>query len=167
MDRCRSIVRRRAIFRGLFNRCEATSFQVRLLSASAASKISASTLRRSPKRAVLASTAACLSNGEVNLVKERPPNQHAAGVGPRAAIRKLHQKEMSLQEKLEFVEQARLDALLGACRLSLHSWKSGVKCYIAFIGTIRLFLGSGRRECLPVFRYSAWGQRPIFPTNSG
>ena len=121
------------------------------------------TLRRSPKRAVPVSTAACLSNGEVNLVKQRPPNQHAAGVGPRAAIRKLHQKEMSLQEKLDFVEQARLDALLGACRLSLHSWKSGVKCYIAFIGTFPSIAGSGRCEFMLVSDTLRGGRGRYFP----
>jgi len=78
--------------------------------------------------------AAALVEGNLAAVATRTPNRTAVGRGPRAALRNALLSEMCLDAKLDWVEQARLDAILGACRLSMESWRSGVRCYVAYIG---------------------------------
>ena len=64
----------------------------------------------------------------------RPANTAAAGVGPRAALRTLALDKRGSIDIAEWLEEARLDAILGGCKLSLPSWRSGVRCYLAFTG---------------------------------
>ena len=73
-------------------------------------------------------------DGNVGKVQAPDRNTTAAGMGPQAALRRANFKEMSELQMFEWAEQARLDAIIGCCRLSMASWKSGVRCYIAFAG---------------------------------
>ena len=43
-------------------------------------------------------------------------------------------------EKRRWLEEARLDAILGSCPYSLASVKSGLRCYLAFAGCHIMFL---------------------------
>ena len=43
-------------------------------------------------------------------------------------------------EKRRWLEEARLDAILGSCPYSLASVKSGLRCYLAFAGRHIMFL---------------------------
>ena len=57
-----------------------------------------------------------------------------AGLGPKAATQRLELHGMDVREKQLWIEGARIDAIVGNCRLSLASVKSGIRCYIAFAG---------------------------------
>ena len=70
----------------------------------------------------------------VQLLQVRPANRSAEGLGPRAALRKLGQQNLSRDEKEAWIEGARIDAILGNCSRSLASVKSGFRCYTAFAG---------------------------------
>ncbi len=54
--------------------------------------------------------------------------------GPREALKSLDLNSKSKAEMAEWMEEARLDAILGSCMLSLQSVKSGVRCFLAFAG---------------------------------
>jgi len=41
---------------------------------------------------------------------------------------------MDLQAKLRWIEEARLDAILGGMKLSMSYLRSGLRCYVAFVG---------------------------------
>ncbi len=56
------------------------------------------------------------------------------GLGPRMAIRELRLSERSEGERRAWLEQARIEAVLGSCSLSLSSVRSGLRAYIAFVG---------------------------------
>ena len=64
---------------------------------------------------------------------DRPKNMTAAGRQPTRAIKAARFHEMSPHERKEWMDEARMDAILGSCRLSLSSVRSGVRCYIAFV----------------------------------
>ena len=68
------------------------------------------------------------------LVRQRPVNDTSAGRGPRAALKCVGLRDMSNDGKAAWLEESRLDAILGNCRLSIPSVLSGVRCYIAFAG---------------------------------
>jgi hypothetical protein len=53
--------------------------------------------------------------------------------GPRKALKDFALSHKSAAERVAWLEQARVDAILGSCRGSLASVKSGVRCYIAFV----------------------------------
>ena len=53
-----------------------------------------------------------------------------------AAVAKFRSVERSLREREEWVEHARVKAILGGMRASLPAVKSGLRCYVAFVGTI-------------------------------
>ena len=90
-------------------------------------------LHRSPRR--VHPVAAALVKGELGLVPSCvEPLLEVKGLGPRAAIAKAGFGAMKQSDRLKWVVQARLDAILGSCRLSLASWLSGLRCYYAFIG---------------------------------
>ena len=80
----------------------------------------------------------------------------AEGVGPCAAIKKL--QSMTCVQRAAWFEEARLEAILGGMRLSTASLKSGLRCFVAFVGNV--VCGSSRgallfarlcwcRNCLP------------------
>ena len=63
---------------------------------------------------------------------ERPCNTTAHGLGPRRALNRVRLADMVPCERGAWLEEARIDATLGACRLSLKSVRGGVRCYMAF-----------------------------------
>ena len=56
------------------------------------------------------------------------------GFGPRMAMRELRLSERSVAERKAWLEQARIEAVLGSCPLSLKSVRSGLRAYIGFVG---------------------------------
>ena len=72
------------------------------------------------------------------LFTPRPRNTTSARRGPRNALEALQFSERNGSEVNEWLEEARIDANLGFSRLSLKSVKSGVRCYIAFVGALAL-----------------------------
>ena len=68
------------------------------------------------------------------LIRQRPVNDTSAGLGPRAALQRVGLGNMDATGKAAWLEESRLDAILGNCRLSIPSVLSGVRCYIAFAG---------------------------------
>ena len=54
-------------------------------------------------------------------------------VGPRAALHMLNVSDMTADVRLQWLEEARVNAVLGSCKLSLKSLRSGFSCYAAFI----------------------------------
>ncbi len=88
-------------------------------------------VRRSP----VATTAQVRKGNVASLGSgERWHSKTAAGLGPRSALRKFELGQLSLDDRLAWVEKARLQAILGSCRLSIESLKSGVRCYVGFVG---------------------------------
>ena len=56
------------------------------------------------------------------------------GVRPSAALSRVALDLRSNQERQVWIEKARIDALLGCCRRSLPSVRSGIRNYFAFVG---------------------------------
>ena len=54
--------------------------------------------------------------------------------GPMAAVAVLARVNDSQHEWSIWLEEARLHAVLGSCRSSIKSVKSGIRCFVAFIG---------------------------------
>ena len=63
----------------------------------------------------------------------QPP---VALTGPRAAVDTLSRINDTPREWGIWLEEARLHAILGACRGSIASVKSGIRCFVAFIGAV-------------------------------
>ena len=61
--------------------------------------------------------------------------QCGSAAGPRSALKLLASDLGSAEETSLWVERATMEAILGGMRLSLTSLKSGLNCYIAFVGT--------------------------------
>ena len=57
-----------------------------------------------------------------------------SGQGPRAALCSSGLAEMGEESKKQWLEHARVDAILGACPRSLASVRSGILCYESFLG---------------------------------
>jgi len=56
------------------------------------------------------------------------------GHGPRKTLLRLNLDGMTPDERSAWVEEARVEAVLGSCKLSLKSLRSGYRCYLAFAG---------------------------------
>jgi len=56
------------------------------------------------------------------------------GHGPRKTLLRLNLDGMTPDERSAWVEEARVEAVLGSCKLSLKSLRSGYRCYRAFAG---------------------------------
>ena len=56
--------------------------------------------------------------------------------GPRKAMKTMQLDRMSVAENKVWLESARLEAVLGSCRRSLPSVRSGLRCYVAFVKAI-------------------------------
>jgi hypothetical protein len=95
-----------------------------------------------PCRLPLAAAAVvdAVMKGNVDPLQGGTPPHTANGVGPREAIKRAKFTVMNHAERLEWVEQARLDAILGCCSLSMKSWKSGARSYYAFCGMLSVVL---------------------------
>ena len=71
--------------------------------------------------------------GKVDNIDAREQSSASKGMGPRLALRESKLREMGAAERASWAEEARLNAILGSCKLSMKSWRSGVRCYISFI----------------------------------
>ena len=90
-------------------------------------------IHRSPRAA--RGCAASIAAGKIDEVSVlRPQRSGAIGMGPRAAMTAAGLDGMSYNDRAQWFESARLDALLGSNKTSLRSFKSGVSCFISFIG---------------------------------
>ena len=99
----------------------------------------------SPRRVQVVSSNPCADLLAGRLTVKR--NLTASYGGPRKSLRLAKLNEMSDSEREIWMEQSRLDALLGGCRLSLDSWRSGVRCYMSFVE--KLFPDRSTTVCLP------------------
>ena len=73
-----------------------------------------------------------MTNVDIQQVLERPlvVTSHARGHGPRVALRTWLSGRRSVAETAEWLEDARLEAILGSCRRSLPSVRCvGVTCH--------------------------------------
>ena len=75
-----------------------------------------------------------LMNGNVSGVHKRRQPPEAEGVGPLKALKRLGLDSMAPLQRSQWAEEARLCAVLGTMQFSMDSWKSGVRCYVAFVG---------------------------------
>ena len=76
-------------------------------------------------------------------VRMREPtavNLHNQGVGPRESIKRLRLNELTAQGKAQWLETAFQNAVLGSCRKTLPSVRSGILCYLAFARRLHLFV---------------------------
>ena len=87
---------------------------------------------RSPRRISVVQE---LSERRVDGILKRCQPPEAEGVGPRKALKRLGLDVMTTVERFQWMEEARLTAILGPLKSSMDSWKSGVRCYWAFMGT--------------------------------
>ena len=88
-------------------------------------------------------TAETLRRGEVDRLADRPRNATSEFAGPRAALRRLRLEDLNAQERATWRENARIDAILGSCRLSMPSVRSGIRSWITFIGATPLMWAVG------------------------
>jgi len=61
-------------------------------------------------------------------------------LGPRAACAQLDFNKMGKQDKVAWMEQARVASILGASSRTLPSVRSGLKCYLYFASMLVLHL---------------------------
>ena len=61
-------------------------------------------------------------------------NEGLKAAGPRAELKKL--SKLNVSQTKDWMEAARLEAVLGSCRRSLPSVRSGLRLYIAFVATL-------------------------------
>ena len=64
------------------------------------------------------------------------PTRAAPKKGPRAMIHDLQLASMSIKEASLWMEMARLESIVGSCRRSTPSVKSGISCYLAFVKAV-------------------------------
>ena len=84
--------------------------------------------------------------------------------GPRAALRELQCAELTDSGRTAWMEQARLAAVLGSCRLSIESVKSGLRAYVAFVGAPPFTWAWLHAGLSFVHRPLRTGQAVLFPT---
>ena len=68
------------------------------------------------------------------LDQRREPNAESTGTGPKATMIKLDCRLASESERNKWLEESRMDAILGASSRSHKSVRSGIRCWIAFVG---------------------------------
>ena len=54
------------------------------------------------------------------------------GAGPLMSIERLASELQSDVARVKWIEQARVEAIVGGCRASLRSVQSGIRCYVTF-----------------------------------
>ena len=69
----------------------------------------------------------------LSILKTTMPVQASVGKGPMKAVREAQLASMCESKRKAWLLEARLDAIVGSCRLSLPSVRSGIKCYLAFV----------------------------------
>ena len=94
-----------------------------------------SRLYRTPTAPTQCNAEDSLLHGDVSgLAKERAKVVVAQGVGPSVALKRTQLSSMSGFERDVWVQKARLEAILGSMSQSMASLRSGLRCYVAFIG---------------------------------
>ena len=68
------------------------------------------------------------------LAKPIAPSSRIPCVGPRATLCALSKENLSIDDWEVWAQGARVQAILGSCRLSIRSVVSGFRCYVAFCG---------------------------------
>ena len=77
----------------------------------------------------------CAVSGNGNFeIPQRLKNPEIPIGGPRAACENLELTGMSDELRLQWLEDARVNAILGSCKLSLKSVQSGWRAFRAFAG---------------------------------
>ena len=92
------------------------------------------------------------------LVDPYPTGRIALGRGPRQAMRHVDLNLRTPQQKRIWLEEARLNAILGGCKKSLPSIRSGVRCYLAFASK------QPRLDKCMIVAVSIWSGCYIVPT---
>ena len=72
----------------------------------------------------------------LDMLQVRDVNVVSKGLGPRAALTHANLAARTGPEKEAWLEESRIDAIIGSCSLSLKSVRSGVRCYMAFAGSM-------------------------------
>ena len=67
--------------------------------------------------------------------------------GPRGALKEVGLDRLNQEEKMIWLENARLRALLGSSRSSHASLKSGLRCYFGFMGPVHYVFGTYHDAC--------------------
>ena len=106
-------------------------------------------MRSSHADEALVETARSLQSGSIERLGPRERNRTSEDAGPRAALKRLNLHAMSDAEIAVWRENARIDAILGSCRLSLPSVWSGIRHWMAFIG--KSVCIAGRRVSFGLF----------------
>ena len=90
---------------------------------------------RSPSPQRMLTEAERVARGEVDaLASSRAKNRDAVANGPRDALKRLCFASMDEAQRSAWQEKARLDAILGCASMSMASVKTGLRCYVAFVG---------------------------------
>ena len=69
-------------------------------------------------------------------MQPRAHNADAKDAGPRKALSRLVFEAKDDNEIMDWVQSARLDAITGSASRSLPSLRSGIRCYITFVGEV-------------------------------
>ena len=72
------------------------------------------------------------SASSLHIPQQLFPDRIAVNTGPRAALKLLDVECMCSDERLQWLEQSRVNAVLGSCKHSLKSLRSGYSCFAAF-----------------------------------
>ena len=120
----------------------------------------------SPRPMLAKAAAKVLDTGGVEVLASgihlRPPS---INVGPAEAIRRVRFGDMGVAGRNEWFESARLGAVLGGCQRSTKSLCSGLRCYVAFVGTsLQQGMTSGVLACYR--RLGLSGDCEVFPTDA-
>jgi hypothetical protein len=91
------------------------------------------THRSPPPRRQEASANCAQADLFLPLNHKREANVTARGIGPAAAAKRMRLEELTPSQRTAWIEEARLDAILGGLRLSIPSLRSGLRCYLAFV----------------------------------
>ena len=84
-----------------------------------------------------------MATGDLGAVVARC-NSQWKGKGPREAFTDTRLRVLSSQAKAKWMEESRLDAILGGCARSMKSWRSGCRCYVSFVGAIMFNIRTAR-----------------------
>eukprot|EP00973_Karenia_brevis_P038276 5277546-Karenia_brevis.AAC.1 len=77
-----------------------------------------------------------LDRGDVATCTLPKVREVAKGCGPRRALSRLKFSQKEEGDKVLWLHQARLEAVLGGMRMTIASWRSGVRCYFAFVDDV-------------------------------
>ena len=99
------------------------------------------------------------------LDRKREPNRSSEGKGPMATLRSLDADSLSESERLKWLEDTRLDAMMGATSKSQNSVRSGVRMWMAFVGVNGMSVQHVFDKCVykSVYRQIRPAAEALFP----